>query len=92
MMIQLTMHGLLLPPVSHERRATYKSIIDSIQAKSDLQTVSEKRVRKGLEDAVGYDLTPQKVCLSFGEPLTPPAYTTCLAYPIITPITCANFL
>lgn len=40
---------------------TYIPIIDSILAKSDLQTISEKRIRKGLQEAVGYDLTPQKV-------------------------------
>lgn len=50
--------------VSPGLRATYESIIDSILAKSDLQTVSEKRIRKGLQDELGYDLTPQKVSVN----------------------------
>jgi hypothetical protein len=47
--------------VSSEKRDEYSVIIDSILAKSDLNTVSEKRIRKGLQDVIGYDLTPQKV-------------------------------
>lgn len=42
-------------------RDKYIGIIDDILAKSDLTTISEKRIRKGLQDAVGYDLTPMKV-------------------------------
>jgi upstream activation factor subunit UAF30 len=42
-------------------RDEYTSIIDDILAKSDLTTISEKRIRKGLQDTVGHDLTPQKV-------------------------------
>lgn len=41
-----------------ERR--YVTIIDSILAASDLNTISEKRIRKGLQAAVDYDITPQK--------------------------------
>ncbi|KAJ6169112.1 hypothetical protein N7497_001955 [Penicillium chrysogenum] len=41
-------------------RKKYIEIIDDILAKSDLTTISEKRIRKGLQDAVGYDLTPMK--------------------------------
>ncbi|KAJ5542867.1 hypothetical protein N7535_005290 [Penicillium sp. DV-2018c] len=41
-------------------RDEYIRIIDDILAKSDLTTISEKRIRNGLQDAVGYDLTPQK--------------------------------
>ncbi|KAJ5705327.1 hypothetical protein N7536_001016 [Penicillium majusculum] len=41
-------------------RDKYIGIIDDILAKSDLTTISEKRIRKGLQDAVGYDLTPMK--------------------------------
>ncbi|KAF3013103.1 hypothetical protein E8E15_000716 [Penicillium rubens] len=41
-------------------RRKYIEIIDHILAKSDLTTISEKRIRKGLQDAVGYDLTPMK--------------------------------
>ena len=42
-------------------RRKYIEIIDDILAKTDLTTISEKRIRKGLQDAVGYDLTPMKV-------------------------------
>src|SRR5436190_12942140 len=43
---------------------SYTKIIDSILASSDLNTISEKRIRKGLQDVVGHDITPQKVGLS----------------------------
>ncbi|KAI9812514.1 MAG: hypothetical protein M1832_000408 [Thelocarpon impressellum] len=43
-----------------EVEASYAAIIDSILATSDLNTVSEKRIRKGLQAKVQYDLTPQK--------------------------------
>lgn len=48
-----------VPP---ETRDHFTGIIDSILSQSDLTTISEKRIRRGLQDAVGYDLTPQKVC------------------------------
>ncbi|KAL8836318.1 MAG: hypothetical protein Q9176_006379 [Flavoplaca citrina] len=38
----------------------YVKIIDTILASSDLNTISEKRIRKGLQQAVNYDITPQK--------------------------------
>ncbi|KAL2852526.1 SWIB-domain-containing protein [Aspergillus pseudoustus] len=41
----------------------YTPIIDSILSKSDLTTISEKRIRKGLQEVVGYDLTPQKAAV-----------------------------
>jgi upstream activation factor subunit UAF30 len=47
--------------VTSELRDKYIDIIDDILAQSDLTTISEKRIRKGLQDAVGYDLTPMKV-------------------------------
>ena len=50
-----------MPIVSPEREASYVSIIDCILATSDLNTISEKRIRKGLEAAVNDDLTNQKV-------------------------------
>ncbi|KAJ6164996.1 hypothetical protein N7470_003668 [Penicillium chermesinum] len=46
--------------LSPDTRARYTEIIDSILAKSDLNTISTKSIRKGLQDVVGYDLTPQK--------------------------------
>lgn len=47
--------------VPSEVRASYIVIIDDILAKSDLQTISSKRIREGLQKAVDYDITPQKV-------------------------------
>ena len=47
--------------VSPEAQASFIPIIDSILAASDLETISEKRIRKGLQAAVEYDITPQKV-------------------------------
>ncbi|KAK2754233.1 hypothetical protein FQN54_007112 [Arachnomyces sp. PD_36] len=46
--------------LSAEARATYTKIIDGILAASDLNTISEKRIRRGLQEALGYDITPQK--------------------------------
>ncbi|KAL8693532.1 MAG: hypothetical protein Q9218_001657 [Villophora microphyllina] len=46
--------------VSPEVEASYVKIIDTILASSDLNTISEKRIRKGLQQAVDYDITPQK--------------------------------
>ncbi|KAK5256898.1 hypothetical protein LTR16_002145 [Cryomyces antarcticus] len=46
-----------LPP---EQEASYSAMIDSILATSDLNTISAKKIRKGLQAAVDYDLTPQK--------------------------------
>ena len=47
-----------VPP---EQQASYSAIIDDILSKSDLNTISAKRIRKELQDQVDYDLTPQKV-------------------------------
>jgi upstream activation factor subunit UAF30 len=44
--------------------ASYATIIDSILASSDINTISAKQIRKGLQQAVDYDLEPQKVCLA----------------------------
>ncbi|MCJ1257075.1 hypothetical protein MMC24_004900 [Lignoscripta atroalba] len=49
-----------LPP---EVEASYATIIDSILAASDLNTISEKRIRKGLQQAVEYDITAQKAAI-----------------------------
>ncbi|MCJ1356508.1 MAG: hypothetical protein MMC33_006503 [Icmadophila ericetorum] len=46
-----------LPP---EVEASYVKIIDSILAASDLNTITSKRIREGLQAAVEYDITPQK--------------------------------
>ncbi|KAJ5104171.1 hypothetical protein N7532_004700 [Penicillium argentinense] len=49
--------------LSPELRGKYTEIIDRILSNSDLNTISEKRIRKGLQDAVGYDLTAQKASI-----------------------------
>jgi upstream activation factor subunit UAF30 len=46
-----------LPP---EVEASYSAIIDSILAASDLNTISAKRIRKGLQEKVDYDISHQK--------------------------------
>ncbi|KAL8996691.1 MAG: hypothetical protein Q9169_003863 [Polycauliona sp. 2 TL-2023] len=46
--------------LSADIQVEYVKIIDTILASSDLNTISEKRIRKGLQQAVNYDLTPQK--------------------------------
>ncbi|KAL8713569.1 MAG: hypothetical protein Q9220_002431, partial [cf. Caloplaca sp. 1 TL-2023] len=46
--------------LSTELESTYTKIIDVILASSDLNTISEKRIRKGLQQALNYDITPQK--------------------------------
>lgn len=50
--------GLALPP---EVEASYSAIIDSILASSDLNTISAKRIRKGLQERIEYDISHQKV-------------------------------
>lgn len=47
----------IVPP---EQRASYSAIIDDILSKSDLNVISAKQIRKGLQAKVDYDLTPQK--------------------------------
>ena len=56
------MHAKLVP---QEVQASYVVIIDSILAASDLNTITSKRIREGLQRAVNYDITPQKVALTF---------------------------
>ncbi|KAF2200139.1 SWIB-domain-containing protein [Delitschia confertaspora ATCC 74209] len=46
-----------LPP---EVEASYAAIIDDILAASDLNTISAKRIRKGLQEKVDYDISHQK--------------------------------
>lgn len=46
--------------LSADVEAKYVKIIDAILASSDLNTISEKRIRKGLQQAVNHDITPQK--------------------------------
>ncbi|KAK4995752.1 hypothetical protein LTR66_004492 [Elasticomyces elasticus] len=42
------------------QEASYSAIIDAILEKSDLSTISAKRIRKALQAQVDYDITPQK--------------------------------
>ena len=46
--------------VSTEVEARYTTIIDAILATSDLNTISEKRIRKGLQAIVQHDIAPEK--------------------------------
>lgn len=47
--------------VPAEAEAAFTVIIDSILAASDLDTISEKRIRKGIQESVEYDIQPYKV-------------------------------
>lgn len=49
-----------LTSVPPEQRASYSAIIDDILSKADLNLISAKQIRKGLQAQVDYDLTPQK--------------------------------
>ena len=50
--------------VSAEDKVEYTRIIDGILATADLNTVSRKKVRDGLETALDRDLSAQKASLS----------------------------
>lgn len=56
-------HLLTRETVPREVRANYIAIIDAILAASNIEEVSEKRIRRGIQDSVQYDITPQKVGL-----------------------------
>lgn len=43
-------------------RERYIVIIDSILADADLSTIGPKRICKGIQKRVEYDITPQRVC------------------------------
>jgi hypothetical protein len=51
----------LISTVPPEVEASYSAIIDDILATSNINTVSAKHIRRGLQAKVGYDITPQKV-------------------------------
>lgn len=53
----------LLFAVTDTERETYTRIIDDILLKADLQTVTRKKIRQGLEEAIDKDLSEQKVCV-----------------------------
>ena len=48
--------------MTDEERASYTRIIDGILADADLETVTRKKIRQGLEEAIDKDLSDQKVC------------------------------
>ncbi|GAB1317417.1 hypothetical protein MFIFM68171_07627 [Madurella fahalii] len=47
-------------PLTDHERETYTRIIDRILASADLQTVTRKKIRQGLEEAIDKDLSEQK--------------------------------
>lgn len=47
-------------PLSAELEAAYAVIIDDILRSSDINTISAKRIRKGLQERVGRDISHQK--------------------------------
>ncbi|KAK3990922.1 upstream activation factor subunit spp27 [Cladorrhinum sp. PSN332] len=47
-------------PLTDEETDSYSRIIDGILAAADLQTVTRKKIRQGLEAAIGKDLSDQK--------------------------------
>ena len=49
------------PPVSSSERAQYSAIIDDILASGDLQTISAKQIRKGLQARLEVDVSDKKV-------------------------------
>ncbi|ORY00003.1 hypothetical protein BCR34DRAFT_116988 [Clohesyomyces aquaticus] len=49
-----------MPSLPAEVAASYSAIIDEILAASDLNTISAKRIRKGLQEKVDYDISHQK--------------------------------
>ena len=60
-MVRWLIYCLLVPLEQH---AAFSAIIDEILSNSDLNTISAKRIRKGLQEKVDYDITPQKVSFS----------------------------
>lgn len=53
--------------MSPEERSRYTAIIDAILATADLETISRKKIRQGLETSLGgKDLSEQKVRLGDG--------------------------
>lgn len=54
-------------PLSAEMEAKYSAIIDEILRVSDINTISAKRIRRGLQERVDDDLSAQKVYLGCVE-------------------------
>lgn len=52
--------------MSTDERTRYTAIIDAILATANLETISRKKIRQGLETSLGgKDLSEQKVKLNF---------------------------
>ena len=49
------------PALSPQTKSKYATIIDGILASSDLNTISAKRIRKGLQERLDHDISEQKV-------------------------------
>nr|POF23681.1 upstream activation factor subunit spp27 [Quercus suber] len=50
--------------VPAEQHAAYSAIIDGILSSADLNTISAKAIRRGLQEKVDHDLTPQKSAIT----------------------------
>lgn len=64
---------LIYDIVPAAQRASYSAIIDDILSTADLDSISAKAIRKGLQAKVDYDLSEQKVyrrTYSEGDPVT----------------------
>lgn len=62
--------------VTSEELKRYTAIIDDILETSDLETISRKKIRQGLENALGgQDLSEQKVCKTNTPGVAPPYCT-----------------
>ncbi len=59
--------------MTDEETGAYTRIIDGILASADLETVTRKKIRQGLEEAIDKDLSAQKVR---------PSLSTCMPSPI----------
>jgi len=50
-------------PLTDEETGAYTRIIDGILAAADLETVTRKKIRQGLEEAIEKDLSEQKIAI-----------------------------
>jgi upstream activation factor subunit UAF30 len=50
-------------PLLPAEHAQYSAIIDGILASGDLETISAKQIRKGLQAKLEIDISDKKVCL-----------------------------
>lgn len=69
---ELTGRASALPA---EVQAAYSVIIDQILADSDLNTISAKRIRKGLQEQLDHDISGEKVLIAYRSNCSRPALT-----------------